>query len=345
MAPGIAVLVVGLGKIGWMHASNVAYRIPRVRLAAVCDADAGVLSRAEAEFGVPASQDLVVSLGRADVDAVLIASPARTHAAVISAAVAAGKHVFSEKPVGLSLEDTDPVLQQVLDAGGVFQIGFQRRWDPDFREARRLIDAGAIGRPLLYKAHGRDPQFTGPLQDPATGGGIFLDAAIHDYDAARFIVGQEVERVSAHGATLMHHQLTALGDVDTCATVLSFAGGALGLTEWNRIACYGYDVFAEVLGDEGALRVGGLQRTSVVTLSRAGATHDVTPWFADRFGEAYCAEVEAFAESVLSGGRATPGIEDARRSLQIACAARDAYRTGAAIDIPALAPLVAQSTR
>src|SRR5207237_8277559 len=134
------------------------------------------------------------------------------------------------------LPEVDAVLQVVLDAGLTFQIGFQRRWDPEFREARRLIETGAIGRPLLFKAHGRDPQFTGPMQDPLTGGGIFLDAAIHDYDAGRFLLGQEVVSVSAQGATLLHTHLTALGDIDTCATELTFAGGALALTERNRIA-------------------------------------------------------------------------------------------------------------
>lgn len=340
MTKQVGIGVVGLGKIGRLHARNVAWRVRGARLAAVCDANHETLAQASVEFDAPAYPLVEELVADSHVDAVLVASTAESHAAVIAAVAWAGKHVFSEKPVGLTLEQTDPVLQLVLDAGLHFQIGFQRRWDPAFVEARRRIEAGAIGAPLLYKAHGRDPQFTGRLQDPATSGGIFLDAAIHDYDAARFLLGREVVRVTAQGATLMHHHLTVLGDIDTCATTLVFEGGALGLTEWNRCSPYGYDVRAEVIGTEGALQIGSVRRGDVTLLNESGATVETTPWFAERFGEAYRAEIEAFVDAVREGHAASPGIEDARRSLLVALTARASYERGVTREVPELPPLV-----
>lgn len=339
MVATIGLGVIGLGKIGRMHAAHLATGIRGARLSAVCDADPAALAWGTAEFDVPGFAAVEHLLARSDVGGIVIASTAETHAAIIATAVRAGKPVFSEKPVALTLAETDLALQQVVDAGLPFQIGFQRRWDAAFVEAHRKIDAGEVGRPLLFKAHGRDPQFTGAMQDPTKSGGIFLDAAIHDYDAARFLMGDEIVRVSAHGAILLHEHLTALGDIDTCATVLTFAGGALGLTEWNRCSSYGYDVFAEVVGSEATLRIGSLQRTAVLMLSPAGVTHDTAPWFAERFGDAYRAELEAFAAAVREGRPASPGIGDARVSLNVALRARESFQQARTLDVPPLDPL------
>jgi inositol 2-dehydrogenase len=339
----IGVGVIGLGRIGWMHAQNVAWRIRGVRLAAACDAVEEVRDRARAELYVPCFERVEELVERSDVDAVLIASTAETHAAMIETAVKAGKHVFSEKPIGLTLEQTDPVLQRVLDSGLRFQIGFQRRWDASFLEARRRIQAGEIGRPIVFTAHGRDPRFTGAFQDPAKSGGIFLDAAIHDYDAARFLLGREVVRVCAQGATLVHHHLTPLGDVDTCATVLTFDDGALGIVEWNRCSAYGYDVRAEVQGTEGALQIGSLRRHDVMRLDARGVLHDTPPWFAERFGDAYRAQIEGFATAIRDGTFATPGVEDARRSLLVALTARESAQRGVPVAVPELPPLHADA--
>lgn len=340
----VGVGVVGLGRIGRLHARNMAWHVRGARLAAVCDASHETLAQASAEFDVPAYPLVGELMADPHVDAVIIASTAESHTSVIEAAARAGKHVFSEKPVGLTLEQTDPVLQLLLDVGLQFQLGFQRRWDPVFVEARRRIEAGAIGAPLLFKAHGRDPQFTGALQDPTTSGGIFLDAAIHDYDAARFLLGREVVRVTAQGATLLHRHLIALGDIDTCATTLEFEGGALGLTEWNRCSPYGYDVRAEVIGSEGALQIGSLRRTDVTLLNQTGAAYETTPWFAERFADAYRAEIEAFVRSVREGNPASPSIEDARRSLLIALTARESFALGTAVEVPDLPPLARHGT-
>ena len=339
MVEAVAMGVIGLGKIGRLHAAHLASGIRGARLAAVCDADPATLAWGTAEFGAAGFSTPEELLAQDFVDAVIIASTAETHAAIISAAVHAGKHVFSEKPVALTLEETDRALQQLVDAGLQFQIGFQRRWDAAYVEAKRKIVAGEIGRPLLFTAHGRDPQFTGDLQDPDKSGGIFLDAAIHDYDAARFLMGDEIARLTAHGATLLHERLTALGDVDTCVTILNFRGGAMGIAEWNRCASYGHDVCAEELGSEATLRIGKLQQTDVLVLSRSGVTHDTVPWFAERFAAAYRAEVEAFCVAIRDNSPASPGVEDARIALSVALRARDSFHRGESLDVATVEPL------
>jgi predicted dehydrogenase len=322
MTDRIGLAVIGVGRMGRLHAANAA-SLPGARLVAVCDVDPAAREWVAAELDVRALPSVEAVLERGDVDAVVVATTTRTHA-----------------QIGLTLEETDAVLQALVHAGLQFQIGFQRRWDPAFVAARRAIEAGAIGEPRLFKAHGRDPQPASlAYHDPANSGGIFLDAAIHDYDAARFLMGREVARVTAHGATLVHQPLATVGDVDTCVTVLEFQGGGLGVCEWNRFAVYGYDAWAEVQGPEGALRLGGLQQTALLALGRAGVSHDTMPGFLERFHDAYRAELAAFVGALREGRPASPGVEDARRALQIALRARESFQQGRTLDVAALPAL------
>ena len=268
------VAVVGLGRMGRFYAQTIASLGPDIQLAAVADPDpvarAAVKSELSPGLGVPiATAEPGDIFGRADIDAVIIATPTSTHAELVVAAAQAGKAIFCEKPLALSLEQTHAALAAVEHAGVLLQVGFMRRFDPAYQQARALIDAGRIGRPITFKAVGRDPSCP-PLEyaNPAHSGGLVLDMGIHDFDLARWLMSSEVERVSAEGALLVCDEFSKVGDIDNAVINLRFASGALGNVEVSRNARYGYDVWTEVLGTEGAVIVG--RSPGAVVHDRAG---------------------------------------------------------------------------
>ncbi|HLZ68324.1 MAG TPA: Gfo/Idh/MocA family oxidoreductase [Dehalococcoidia bacterium] len=342
----IGCAVIGLGRIGRVHAANLARAVHGARLLTVCDVDAAACERVAAELRVAACTAPEAVFARDDVEVVVIATTTASHPELIAAAARAGKAVFAEKPVALTQAASDGALREVVEAGVAFQIGFQRRWDAAYLLARQQIEAGAIGRPRLFRAIGRDPA-PAPIayHDPASGGGIFLDAAIHDFDAARFLLGgaagNEAVRVLAHGANLAYPELAAIDDLDTCVTLLDFADGALGVCEWNRFAGYGEDVFAEVQGTEGTLRLGGTRRQPLLTLSGGRAGRELVSGFGMRFAEAFRDELQAFVDALRSGRAPRPGVEDARRALQIALCARRSFVEQRRIEFDPLPPLTA----
>jgi scyllo-inositol 2-dehydrogenase (NAD+) len=204
-----------------------------------------------------------------------------------------------------------------------------RRFDAAYRKARSLILEGRIGRPVTFKSVGRDP-FCPQRQyaDPAKSGGLIVDMAIHDFDLARWLMSSEVERVSAEGALLVCDELSAVGDIDNAVINLRFASGALGNVEVSRNAFYGYDIRTEILGSEGALTIGAHQHTPVLLLTQAGAQHDVTPYLMERFGEAYRAQLQHFADCVRNGQLPEVGGADGLAALEIGIAATRACQTG-----------------
>jgi predicted dehydrogenase len=326
--------VIGFGKLGSVHARSIADS-KHAKLVAVCDVNPDACERAES-YGVPATQDLdeFLSFG---IQGVVIASTTPMHTTHIQAAARAGKAIFTEKPVGLTLKDTDVVLQEVVDAGVPFQIGFQRRWDARYRQAKDVIASGEIGEPVLFKTHGRDPNASNPANwGLDRNGGLFLNCAIHDIDAARFLMGHQIDAVSATGGALVHTGLGELGDIDTCSTSLYLGDQAMALTEWSRYASYGYDIAMEVVGTRGMVQFGS-RRDSDLTV-RLSNSHGTTVF--DVFGDAYRASVEAFIDAVATGESTEPGVEDARVALQIALAARTSFETGGTkVPVPPLPPL------
>jgi predicted dehydrogenase len=326
--------VIGFGKLGSVHARNIA-ESSRAKLVAVCDVDESACERAES-YGIPAIRDLDEFLSLS-LQGVVIASITPMHTAHIQAAARAGKAIFTEKPVGLTLKDTDVVLQEVVDAGVPFQIGFQRRWDARYRQAKDVIDSGEIGQPVLFKTHGRDPNASSPANwGLDRNGGLFLNCAIHDIDAARFLMGRQVEAVSATGGALVHAGLRELGDIDTCSTSLFLGDQAMALTEWSRYASYGYDIAMEVVGTRGMVQFGSRRGQDLAV--RLANSHGSTVF--DVFGDAYRASLEAFIDAVARGGATEPGVEDARIALQVALAARKSFKSGGTrVPVPPLPPL------
>ncbi len=326
MSKALRVGVIGLGRMGRVHAANLA-ALPEVELV-VASRRGDVAEEVGTRLGARWVHGYQAAF-EADLDAVVIATATNEHVDQIIEAARRGYAIFTEKPIALDLESTDRALEAVEEAGVPFMVGFMRRFDPPYVRAKQLIAEGVIGRPVTFKAVSRDPRWPAHEDDhPSASGGFFMDIGVHDYDLARWLMGSEVRQVHAIGGALVYPELAAMGDIDNGLVNLVFENGALGNIEMSRNARYGYDIRTEVLGDEGALWIGSPQQTPLKVLTPSGVTHDVYPWYPERFEEAYRREMMAFVAGVLAGRPLSPSGEDGRRAVEIALAVGQSYRTG-----------------
>jgi scyllo-inositol 2-dehydrogenase (NAD+) len=338
MSTPLKIGVIGLGRMGQLYARMLATQVSGVHLYAVAEVHEQARTRMADEFSVShAFVDPHALLALPELDAVVIATPTGTHSALVIAAASAGKAIFCEKPLALTLEETHTALDAVTRANVPLQVGFMRRFDAAYQKARTLIVEGRIGRPVTFKSIGRDPFCPRrEYADPARSGGLILDMAIHDFDLARWLMESEVERVTAEGALLVCKDLESVGDIDNALITLRFANGALGNIEVSRNAFYGYDIRTEVLGSEGAVTIGAHQHTPVTLLTRAGAQHDVMPYLMERFGDAYRAQLQHFVDCLHNGQSPAVGGAEALAAYEIGVAATQAYRTGRPINLSEL---------
>lgn len=322
--------VIGLGRMGSLHSRLLATQVAGASLYAVAEPDEQARDRLTGEIGVERifadPYDLVAL---PELDAVIITTPTSTHTELVIAAASAGKAIFCEKPLALTIEENRAMLAAVAKAGVALQVGFMRRFDAGYQRAKQLIAGGLIGDPVTFKSISRDPFCPpGNYLDPAKSGGLILDMGIHDFDLARWLVGSEVERVTAEGTTLVCQELASVGDIDNALVNMRFASGALGNVEASRNAFYGYDIRTEVLGSEGALMIGAHQHTPVVLFTRAGAQHDVMPYLMERFGDAYRKQLQHFVDCLQQGHAPSPDGREAFAALKIGIAATRAYHSG-----------------
>jgi inositol 2-dehydrogenase len=326
--------VVGVGRLGRVYVRDLAARIPETSVVAVADADRTLAGTVAQEFGVPAfygsADDLI---GDRNVDAIVIVSPTHTHRDVVVAAAEARKPTFCEKPPALSLAECAAMSAAIDQSGTFFQMGFMRRFDPGYAAAKAKIDQGAIGRPVVFKATSRDP-FRPSLEyaNPASSGGIMVDMGIHDFDLARWFMG-DVDTVSAVGAVLAYPEMASIGDIDNAIATLVFADGRLGVVDLTRNGVYGYDISTDLLGDAGTLRVGYIRETPLLTMTKNSVTHDTVPYFMERFERAYTLQLQNFAQNVLEDRMPPVVIKDGVEALRIALAATAAHRTGAPVKV------------
>jgi len=314
----VRVGVIGLGRMGRLHAGNIAARVPALELVAASD-PAPAAGDAASELGLPLAADWRDLVGDPTIDAVLVCSPSEAHAEQIVAAAEAGKHVFCEKPLDRSLDAIDRILAAVSAAGTILQVGFNRRADPNFGSLRARLDAGEIGQAWLLKITSRDPH--PQAKEYVLGsGGLFVDMAIHDFDLARYLLG-DVVAVSAAGAALVDPELADLGDVDTAVTTLSFQSGAIGVIDNCRQAAYGYDQRVEVHGALGMLAADNELATTVQVADETGFHRPRLPeFFLDRYGDAYARELELFAEAIAGAPPLADG-RDGQHAVAMAVAA------------------------
>ena len=322
--------LIGLGRLGRVYARDLAGRVPEARLVAVADTAAGLASEVAAELDVSrAYTDPTALIDDAGVDAVVIATPTRVHREQVIAAATRGKPTFCEKPPALSLGEVAAMKAAIDRSGMFFQMGFMRRFDTGYAAAKRQIDAGRIGTPLVFKATSRDP-FRPSLEyaDPASSGGMLIDMGIHDFDLARWFMG-EVRSVSAIGATIAYPELVTVGDIDNAIVTLTFASGKLGVVDLTRSGIYGYDISTEILGLEGTIRIGYLRETPITILTKDhGVSHDTVPYFMERFRDAYTNQLRDFARNVQQGKEPPITIDDGLEALRVGVAATRARESG-----------------
>lgn len=329
----IRIGLIGLGPMGMKHAQSVAEN-PDAELAAVTTRrpEAG---RAVAEkYGCRVYSDWDALLADSRIDAVVIASATQSHANHIIAAARAHKKIFTEKPATLTLEDADRVSDEVAKSGVQCMVGFMRRFDPAYAAAKEKIEAGIIGKPVTFKAVSRDPFWPAHVDDdPRVSGGFWVDMGIHDYDLARWLLGEEIRRVYAIGGALVYPALEEFGDMDNGIASFVYADGAIGCTELSRNARYGYDIRHEVLGSEGGLWIGSVQQTALNVLTKAGVTHDVYPWYKERFADAFRNEINGFIAGLKEEkGDLSPSLYDSRKALEVGLAIRASWERGEPVE-------------
>jgi inositol 2-dehydrogenase len=329
--------VIGVGEMGKRHAENLRRSVPNARLVAIADPDTRRAESVARELNVDAFYPTAAAIAaHPGLDAVVIASPPKYHLEGIRAAAAAGKHILCEKPLALTLEDADAALAAVERAGVLLQVGHMRRYDTPYVEAKRRIEAGEIGRVVVFKSIGRDQETSaaGACQVEANGT-LFHDSTAHDFDLARWLTADEVTEVHAYGSTLAIPELEKLRAFDAGVVNLQFAGGAIGNIESFMDAKYGYDIRTEVVGTKGTIQIGSTRQTPLVVLTRAGSSHDLIQHWLFRFAEAYLREMCDFVENVIHGRPPRVSGRDGRQSLAIAIAAVQSFRERRPVAVPA----------
>ena len=329
MADILNVGIIGAGRIGKVHAATLAYRIPSARILAVADVNLAAAQHAAAQFGIPtATENPAAVLGDKKIDAVFICSATDTHAIFTEAAAAAGKHIFCEKPIALDLAQIDRALTAVAKAGVKLQVGFNRRFDPNFARVRQAIVTGEIGTPALLHIISRDPG-PPPIAYVKVSGGMFLDMTIHDFDMGRFLIGAEVEEIYTQAGVTVDPAIGEAGDVDTAVVMLKYGNGVIGTIDNCRRATYGYDQRVEVLGSKGAIATAN-NYPNAATLSDGASVRRDLPlnFFMDRYTESFATEVAVFVDAVLHDKPVPVTGEDARASVVMGLAATKSYREG-----------------
>ena len=323
--------VLGAGRIGQVHARAVA-SVPGATLVAVADAVAAAAEALHAAHGCEV-RDIDAIAASGDVDAVIICTPTDTHADLIEQFARAGKAVFCEKPVDLDVARARRVLEVIGETGATLMVGFQRRFDPDFRALRAQIDAGAIGTVEMVTLTSRDPGAP-PVDYIKRSGGIFRDMTIHDFDVARWMLGEEVESVMAMASNLVDPEIGKAGDYDSVNVMLRTASGKQATITNSRRATYGYDQRIEVHGSKGSVAAENTHRARITVANEAGYTRPpLLDFFMSRYTEAYAAEIAHFVEALGQGTPPATSGHDGLMALALAEAAVRSVAEGRAVQV------------
>jgi inositol 2-dehydrogenase len=326
--------LLGLGRLGKVYVRDLTTVIPQARVVAVADTAGGVAEQIAAAFEVPRwYTDPHALLEDKEVDAVVIVTPTYTHKDLVMAAAQRQKAIFCEKPLSLSLVESEQMKQVLSHTGVFFQMGFMRRFDRGYVVAREKIAQGAIGTPVMIRASSRDP-FRPSLEyaHPQNSGGLIIDMGIHDLDLARWFIG-EIKTTHAIGGVLAFPEMKSVGDIDNAVISLIFDDGRLGVIDLSRNGVYGYDISTEILGTNGTLRIGYLRETPVLVMTKNNIAHDTVPYFMERFAGAYAAQLQNFVENLLHDRRPPVTIEDGIAALRAAIAATNSLHTRLPVEV------------
>lgn len=322
----------GVGRIGRLHAQNVAGTAGRVELVAVADPIKRLAAAVAKIFRVRMYDSPGQMLKKETLDGVIVATPTLLHTEHVELAAEAHVPVLLEKPIALTLKEADRIVSAVRKSHIKFQLGFNRRWDPGYSRAKKMIVDGKIGKPLVVKSCARDPK-PPPEEYIKLSGGIFVDECIHDIDIALWLMDTPVKQLWAVGTTLVYPQFAKYGDYDNGIAILKFANRSLGIIEGSRTSAYGYDLRTEVLGDRGQVRIDNWKDDSAQLWTKQGSLEEPYPWFMGRFAEAYRREIYGFCYYVSKGEKSPVSVEEGREVLRVAIAARESAKTGRIISI------------
>ena len=324
--------IIGAGRIGKLHADNLLSRVDGARLKAITDPfldEDWAASR-----NIPLTgKDHRILLDDPEIDAILIGSPSAEHAQQMIECAEAGKHIFCEKPIALDPEIIRNALAEVDKSGVKLQVGFNRRFDPNFAAVQQQVVSGVLGDPHIIRITSRDP--APPSAEYVAGsGGMFLDMTIHDFDMARFLSSSEVTEVHAYGAVLVDPEIGKAGDIDTAVISLKFANGALGIIENSRKAVYGYDQRVEVFGAKGTAMADNNTPTSMIVLNESGTIRDKPLYFfLERYKTAFVAEMQAFVDAIREDKPTLVSGKDGLVPVLIAMAAKESLKTGKPVQV------------
>jgi predicted dehydrogenase len=322
--------VIGVGTMGKRHAENIRRLIPEALLIAIADADLErakqVADELEIDHYYPTVEEVVE---RKDIQAVAVVTPAKFHGAAIKACALAKKDVFCEKPLTLTVEEADEVLEVASRAGVRLQPGHVRRYDPAHVKAKKRIEAGEIGDPVIFKSLARDPA-PPPVSYMQSGlnGMFFQDSTVHEFDLGRWLMNDEIAELHAYGAVLVFPEAAQFNDIDTALVNMKFTRGALGAVENYMQSGYGYDIRTEIVGSKGTIMLGYLQQSPEVVLTASGARTDVVDHFLVRFADGYLDEMRNFVRTMLTDGDPQVDGFDGRQAVAAAAAAERSYREG-----------------
>jgi myo-inositol 2-dehydrogenase/D-chiro-inositol 1-dehydrogenase len=335
---GLRIGISGLGRLGKRHAQNLAFRVRGGKLAAACSIVPEELEWARWELGVERTYaDFTTMLDSGEVDAAFLASSSSVHASQAIQALGRGLHVFTEKPMGVSVAECLEVERAANSHPDlVFLVGFVRRFDPSYLRAKRLVDEGAIGEPFLVRSQTVDLDEYAPFQVASvkSSGGIFLDMNVHDVDLARWFLGAEVESIHAMGGSFVHPEFEAVGDADNTVALARFAGGKMAVISASRTAFHGHDTHTEITGSKGIIKVGMTPSSSRVELFDAGGARvECVKDFFERFSEAFLAEAQEFVDCTLEGRKPSISAGDGTKATEVGFAMTESFRRGCEVHL------------
>ncbi len=326
--------LVGVGRMGVAYARYLAQRVPGATLYAVSDVRLEAAEAARAEFGAAkAYADFNELVNDASVDAVVVMTPTKLHKDVVVAAAAARKPIFCEKPLALGLADAEAMKAAVERSGVFFQLGFMRRHDAGYAAAKKKIDAGEIGRPCVFKSTSKDRER--PSVDylrPENSGGLFIDMGIHDFDLARWFMG-DVASVYSTGGVLAYPEMAGIGDWDNAISNLRFRSGCIGVVTLSRNGVYGYGIHTEIVGTEGTIQIGYDRETPLLVLRKGEIAHDTIPGFYERFENAYIAQLQDFVRNLTEGRPSPITCDDGIAAQKVALAATKSAQENRVVEI------------
>jgi inositol 2-dehydrogenase len=326
--------LVGTGRMGIAYARYLANRVPGATLYAVADVRLAAAEAARAEFGAArAVADYRELLTDKNVDGIVVMTPTKLHKDVVIDAARAGKAIFCEKPLSLAIEDAQEMKDAVAQSGVFFQLGFMRRFDPGYAAAKKKIAEGAIGRPCVFKSTSKDKERP-PLDylRPENSGGLFIDMGIHDFDLARWFMG-DVTSVYSTGGVLAYPEMKPIGDWDNALTNIRFASGCIGMVSLSRNGVYGYGIYTEIVGTEGTIQIGYDRETPILVMKKDTIAHDTVPGFYERFENAYIIQLQDFVQNMLNHRPPPITCDDGIAAQKIAVAATQSAADGRVVMI------------